>query len=209
MSSSFVFRTPSEIENEANQSTTKTHSATIIASGYAGTDLRRGVTGTGPGSRYLERGIRFYQLFNLNVDLGLWTTLCSTSSPLNNRSAKHETIRAPTVKETKKFARFRSTVEADPFLVPDELDDDDSDLYHERSLHPPNYKQTRGRGQSRPYSMDYSSVFKHLFPEAIDDEITADGSPELIPEDLSGFIQALPQRIEDWKERGNHTRITL
>lgn len=212
MSSSFVCGNPSKLGTETEQSTTEAKSISIIASEYVGTDVQRGITGTGPGSRYLEHDVSFYQLFTLGVDLELTATLCATSLPSQETLGKYEAITEPTVvKETKKVTRLLSALKADPFIVPDDFDDDDGELSNEannNSSRPPGYQQSRVRGQSRSSTVDFSLVFEQLFPEAVRKESGDDGPPEVDSEDCSEFIQALRQRIEDWKEEGEETILT-
>lgn len=213
MDSSFVYKNSLEPQTRVNPSSGKTHSLAIIASEYAGTDIRKGGTGTGPGSRYLEHGILFYQLLTLTVDLELTATLSSTSLPLDGNSTKYEPIAAPAVRGAKRNTRqLRSPVEADPFVVPDDLNDE-SDLSIEATnehLRNQGHRHSKGRSQRRPYTVDYHLVFEQLFPEA-GKAATEDASPspEVEMESFFEFLQAIPQGIENWKEQEDNSMTTL
>lgn len=194
---SFACTNVSQTELERSASLRSTaHSISLIGTQYAGPAIIN-CDGTGPGIRYLEKDILFYQLFTLSADLELMFTLCSTAfsaGKLPLGSSKSEKIIAPTVIETKRNIRqskFRQELEA--FI------NDDSDIGVEDENQPHTRRRLRSRpckqlGQRKPYTVNYGPVFDLLFGNVEDSVNTNLGGPP-------GTLHDLSLRIEGWKEQ--------
>lgn len=87
---------------------------------------------SGAAREYVNRNIRFYQLFSLGMDLGLSHTLCATKVVASGRSnaepTLYETVVAPTVKGAKSSKTKNSArIIHDSFIVPDGLEESHGD----------------------------------------------------------------------------------
>jgi hypothetical protein len=88
---------------------------------------------SGAAREYVNRNIRFYQLFGLHMDLGLSHALCATKMVASGRSnAKptlYETVVAPTAKGAKSSkTKSSARIIQDSFIIPDELEESDGDI---------------------------------------------------------------------------------
>lgn len=185
----------------------RTHSIATISSPYFGTDDRS------PGSKYQNHGILFYQLFSLSMDLELIVTLCSTTFALNKKSStgavKYEDITAPLVRDVKRNTRqARFAVDANPFIAPDDFDSDsDREVSDEGGLGQfRGYRPPKKPGQSRPYALNFHPVFEQLFQNVGSND---EESPGAVSENITEFVQALPQRVNDWKAEQQNSLTTL
>lgn len=184
----------------------KIHTIAALASPYSGNG------NTGPGSRYQDDGILFYQLFHLSVDLELRVTLCSSTytpeKKTTTRSARDRDILVPWVKNVKRITRqARFDTDADPFIVHDF--DVDSDSASDDGIKVPfrGFRPPKKAGQQRPYALDFHPIFQELFHSVGGQD--ENQLPGVVSEDISDFVEALPERVNNWKkeEQNSMTRL--
>ena len=80
----------------------------------------------GPELQYIEHEVKFFQLWALTSDLGMWSTLCSIRC-IGSAMEASQTLKitAPTTKLRGSSSHTKSRrVVNDPFIVSDELDDE-------------------------------------------------------------------------------------
>lgn len=207
MHSSFPCR-QAETENTPPALRSKAQSISIIGAQYAGPAMENG-DATGPGAKYFENDILFYQLFTLSAELELTSTICSTSfapeeaPAASSKHAKYEAIVGPAVRQTKKTTRqSRFRQEAEEAFIDDNSDmsmDDGNASNARRSCS--RYRHHKGLGQLQPYTLNYWPVFNVSFDsargQAAEDEDSP--SPKADIEGPCGRLLDLPRHIESWK----------
>jgi RNA polymerase I-specific transcription initiation factor RRN6 len=117
-----------------------------------------------PEFQYLERDVRFFQIWALNTDLGLHSTLLSLHGSNSDDIIKPRLIvTAPTIKIIQPQRPQGPRVVQDSFIVMDGVDDerlsDQSDIFQNERGPQPNDLE---RGDLR-LSLDWKLIFQQIF----------------------------------------------
>jgi RNA polymerase I-specific transcription-initiation factor len=171
---------------------------------------------SGPGRTYLDRDVRFYQLFKLSVNLALSCSLCATSPPMprpSGRPPKHLSVQAPTTKVPKVSKLSSALVVEDQFIVPDSLDDSQY-ILESVGTSPaqvwrgsPGAVQNRGQNQ---LSMTFNAhrLFKKAFFERQDKDSLRSSSPGK-PYMMAEYMEQVWNAVMEKKEHGLQGTSTL
>ena len=163
--------------------------------------------------QYIELNVRFYQLWALKPDLGMWSTLCCVHSSGSATGSSHMlNITSPTTKLFPSSGHLGSRrVKDDPFIVPDELDDDDFPA-HTTSL--PFESGERSPKQVRDdlrFRMNWTGMFQRAFVKGSqnggNDSLKAK-SPRTSPI-LADLLQRVADRIDLAKAENSLGMATL
>jgi hypothetical protein len=165
--------------------------------------LRLGSMKETPGTSrpYLDQDARFYQLFELGVDLSLSYSLCATSSPAPGRlgrPAKRLSVLAPTFKVPKVLKLSSQLVTEDQFVVPDGLDDNQ---YIIEGINGKSSEDMYSRSRNQLFmTIDAYRLFKIAFER--EDKNTIRPSPLAQPHAMAGYVEQVWKAIAEKIEHG-------
>jgi hypothetical protein len=158
----------------------------------------------GPSRSYLDQDARFYQLFELGVNLSLSYSLCATSPPIPGRlgrPAKRLNILAPTFKVPKVLKLSSQLVTEDQFVVPDGLDDNQ---YIIEGVNGSSWKSSENmysRSRNQLFmTIDAYRLFKIAFER--EDKNTIRPSPLAQPHAMAGYVEQVWKATAEKREHG-------
>ena len=172
---------------------------------------------SGPAKEYANHNIRFYQLFHLTVNLGLFHVLCATKKMASRGSivepVRYETVVAPTAKgtQTSKIMSSARVIE-DQFIVPDGMEesDDEIDVLNVAITGLPGHNSSNRRQirNSLSMSLDARPLFKAAYLHG-ESGLFGESLSLDVPQNMLDYVQNIHTHIHDMKERGPEGLITL
>jgi hypothetical protein len=174
---------------------------------------------TGLAKEYADRDVRFYQLFGLTVNLGLYHALCAirrtAPGEWNRETIKSWTVLAPTMKDglTRKVKSSLRVVE-DQFIVPDGLEDNGVGFeLFDTSLNAPHQSKYPAENPSQATEVmssfvDARTLFEVAFLRGAYQRTDSSSSPNE-PENMADYMHGIYLAIDERRKLGQQGLMTL